>query len=81
MKNFNSYVIVDDSCLKISFNSSVVDDVKLMRYARQKANCPYFRVMKARKPYTVFKKQLVDFSVEGDEKQFTYKLVKVGVID
>lgn len=73
MKDLNSYVIDDDSCLRIRFNSSAIDNLKIMQYARKKADCPYFRVMQAKKPYRVFKLEFVDDS--------TYRMVEIGVIE
>lgn len=79
MKALNTYFINDDSCLRIKFNSRSVDNTKVMRYARCKANCPYFRVMKAKKPYTVFKLELM--SLDSNDESELYKLVKIGVIE
>ena len=72
MKDLNSYVIDDDSCLRISFNSSATDNLKIMQYARQKADCPYFRVMQAKKPYRVCRLEFIDDS--------RYRMVEIGVI-
>lgn len=54
-------------------NSSVTDNLKVMRYARQKANCPYFRVMKAKKSYRVCRLEFVDDS--------TYRMIEIGMIE
>lgn len=82
MSNSNTYFIDDDSCLRIKFNSSAKDDLTVMRYARKKADCPYFRVMKAKKPYTVFRQEFVEATIEYKKSETQlYKLVKVGVIN
>lgn len=82
MKDFKTYFIDDDSCLRIKFNSSATDDFKVMQYARQKSNCPYFRVMNAKKPYTVFRQELLSsVTVHKQSEEQLYKLVKVGVIE